>query len=77
MSSNPYGTGIGGLLKKGWHLIPGVMGASVMGLLGLGIGIFAVATRFPVTLPPKYKRDYIVYRPDDPRAKVPVRDLLD
>uniref|UniRef100_A0A161MMR9 Uncharacterized protein n=1 Tax=Triatoma infestans TaxID=30076 RepID=A0A161MMR9_TRIIF len=74
MSANIYGTGLSGLLKRAWCQIPGVMGASVMGLLGFGLGIFALNTRFKGEQIPKYKMDYIVYRPDDPKAKTVVRE---
>ncbi|XP_073999470.1 NADH:ubiquinone oxidoreductase subunit A3 [Rhodnius prolixus] len=72
MSASVYGSGLSGLLKRAWHEIPGVMGSTVMGLLGLGIGTFALC-KYDVKRIPKYKMDYIVYRSDDPKAKTVVR----
>uniref|UniRef100_T1HMC4 Uncharacterized protein n=1 Tax=Rhodnius prolixus TaxID=13249 RepID=T1HMC4_RHOPR len=65
MSASVYGSGflfsiflVSGLLKRAWHEIPGVMGSTVMGLLGLGIGTFALC-KYDVKRIPKYKMDYI------------------
>ncbi|KAF6203419.1 hypothetical protein GE061_003838 [Apolygus lucorum] len=75
--ASPYGKGVVGLLKKGWHEIPGVMGTSVMALLGLGFGITGINNYLKNDkLAPTYKKSYIVVRPDDPKVKRPTHDWI-
>lgn len=62
--------GIIGLLKKGWNEIPEVMASSVMGLLGVGIAIFALNKYYADDGDNRrYKERYTVYRHDDPRVE--------
>lgn len=63
--------GVVALIKRGWNEIPEIVGSSVMAVIGLGLGItgLAIAERKKPTAR-KHKFEYIVVRPDDPRAPI-------
>ncbi|KYB27682.1 uncharacterized protein NdufA3 [Tribolium castaneum] len=60
-----------GLLKRGWHEIPDVMGSGVMALIGLGLGAISFHLYYNVKDGDnrRYKIEYTVIRHDDPRAE--------
>lgn len=69
MASVGASRGLGALFKRGWNEIPEIMGSSFMGLLGIGmalIGYSIYGNKDEVYR--KHKFNYIVVRPDDPRA---------
>lgn len=58
------------LFKRGWNEIPEVIASSFMGLVGLGIGAAALINyQNKDGDNRRYKMEYTVYRPDDPRVK--------
>lgn len=61
--------GLGALWKKAWHEIPEVMGSSVIMVVSAIAG-FAILSDYDKKEERcrKHKLEYIVVRPDDPRA---------
>ncbi|XP_058816335.1 uncharacterized protein LOC131679615 [Topomyia yanbarensis] len=61
--------GLTALFKRGWNEIPEVIGSSAMGLIGIGLTfIGAVGYYRKDGDNRRYKLDYVVMRPDDPRV---------
>ncbi|KAJ6647548.1 hypothetical protein Bhyg_02771 [Pseudolycoriella hygida] len=72
MATSPAaGKGLIALIKQGWHTYPEVMGSGVVGLVGIGIGFFAIHNYYSGHGDNRrFKHAYVVYRPDDPRVKL-------
>lgn len=57
------------LLKQGWNEIPEVIGSSAVALVGLGLaglGLYNYYSKDGDNR--RYKMNYVVMRPEDPRA---------
>ncbi|EZA58948.1 hypothetical protein DMN91_010679 [Ooceraea biroi] len=64
--------------RKGWTEIPVVMGASILATIGFSLAGFALYYGKRHDLTPKYRQEYVIYRPDDPRVKkIKTTSLLD
>ncbi|XP_071450898.1 uncharacterized protein NdufA3 [Hetaerina americana] len=63
--------GVVGLLKRGWNEIPEVIASSGIAILGLALGVSGLYIYYSKDGDNKrYKNEYTVYRPDDPRVKL-------
>ncbi|XP_058448474.1 uncharacterized protein LOC131428502 [Malaya genurostris] len=61
--------GLTALFKRGWNEIPEVIGSSVMAVIGIGLTIIGAVGYYSKDGDNRrYKLDYVVMRPDDPRA---------
>lgn len=70
MSAGAPSKGLIGLIKRGWHEIPEVMGSGVLALVGLGISAWSLNLYYAKDGDNRrYKEQYTVYRHDDPRAE--------
>lgn len=69
MATTPASRGLGALIKRGWNEIPEILGSSFMALIGVGLGVAGIAI-YESKKPNAriHKFEYIVVRPDDPRA---------
>lgn len=59
------------LFKRGWNEIPEIMGSSCLALVGVAMGftgLYIYSSKDGNNR--KHKFEYIVIRPDDPRAKL-------
>lgn len=58
------------LLKQGWNEIPEIVGSTAIALIGLGLGGYSL---YSYTKNEghkrRYKQQYTVFRPDDPRLR--------
>lgn len=69
MSAAPK-KGLVALFKRGWTEIPEIMGSSFMGLIGIGLGAYAVKNYYDKDGDfRRHKLSYTVIRDDDPLAK--------
>lgn len=69
MSAAPASRGLGALIKRGWNEIPEILGSTFMAVIGVGLGVTGLViadSKKPDGR--KHKFEYIVVRPDDPRA---------
>lgn len=69
MAAAQSSRGVANLLKRGWNEIPEVIGSSFMALVGVGLGLTGLYIYNQKDGDNrKHKFEYIVVRPDDPRA---------
>lgn len=62
--------GLSALIKRGWNEIPEVLGSSVMGVIGIAMGAFALTKYYAEDGDNRrFKNSLLVYRSDDPRVK--------
>ncbi|KDR15806.1 uncharacterized protein LOC110833242 [Zootermopsis nevadensis] len=58
-----------GVFKQGWNEIPEIIATTALAVFGLGLGVVGLYNYYSKDGDNRrYKVDYIVYRPDDPRA---------
>ncbi|KYN01246.1 hypothetical protein ALC62_07865 [Cyphomyrmex costatus] len=55
--------------RKGWTEIPVIMGSSIYGIAGCGMGAFILYYGLTHDLTPKYYNKPKIYRPDDPAVQ--------
>lgn len=61
--------GLTALFKRGWNEIPEVIGSSVMAVIGIGLTLVGLTNYYRKDSDNRrYKLDYVVMRPEDPRA---------
>ncbi|XP_065084897.1 uncharacterized protein NdufA3 [Ochlerotatus camptorhynchus] len=61
--------GLTALFKRGWNEIPEVIGSSVVALVGIGLTFVGLSNYYRKDCDNRrYKMDYVVMRPEDPRA---------
>ncbi|EDS36871.1 conserved hypothetical protein [Culex quinquefasciatus] len=61
--------GLSALFKRGWHEIPEVIGSSAMAIIGLGLTAIGLTNYYRKDCDNRrFKLDYVVMRPDDPRV---------
>ncbi|XP_069687871.1 uncharacterized protein NdufA3 [Periplaneta americana] len=64
------GKTVSGVFKQAWDEIPEVVGSSFLALFGIGLATVGVYQYYAMDGDNRrYKLDYIVYRPDDPRVE--------
>ncbi|EAT48534.1 AAEL000458-PA [Aedes aegypti] len=68
-ASAPASRGLTALFKRGWNEIPEVVGSSAMALVGIGLTLVGLSNYYRKDSDNRrYKMDYVVMRPEDPRA---------
>ncbi|XP_055547556.1 uncharacterized protein LOC129731510 [Wyeomyia smithii] len=68
-ASGQASRGLTALFKRGWNEIPEVIGSSVMAVIGIGLSVIGVSGYYSKDGDNRrYKMDYVVMRPDDPRV---------
>ncbi|XP_055612200.1 uncharacterized protein LOC129758659 [Uranotaenia lowii] len=61
--------GLTALFKRGWNEIPEVVGTTVIAFIGLGLSGIGLLNYYRKDCDNRrYKLNYVVMRPDDPRA---------
>ncbi|XP_076332763.1 NADH:ubiquinone oxidoreductase subunit A3 [Tachypleus tridentatus] len=69
MATAKEGVKVVRLLRRAWNEIPEVVGSSVLAAIGVGFGFYAFfKQRDPSYAKKEFKKEYVVYRHDDPRA---------
>ncbi|XP_062565840.1 uncharacterized protein LOC134228077 [Armigeres subalbatus] len=68
-ASAPASRGLTALFKRGWNEIPEVIGSSAMALIGIGLTLVGLTNYYRKGSDNRrFKAEYVVMRPEDPRA---------
>lgn len=62
-------TALRNLFIRGWNEIPEIVGSSAIAVVGLGFGAYSVYLYQDIGEKRRYKRQFVVMRPDDPRTR--------